>query len=183
MAGYLSYDELSVALSYCVAMGGPSSTSPAPSVSLATPPAPPAEDDIFADVADVDETDEEKAATLARRKRMEDARKMKEAKDLAAGKKKDKEKPAEKSLVVLEVKPWEATCDLKEVWKKIVEYKQEGLTWGEAYKLEPVAYGIMKLVLTCTIVDKLVVMDDITDNIEAMEDFVQSVQVVSMNKV
>lgn len=69
------------------------------------------------------------------------------------------------------------------VWNKIKEYSQEGLSWGATYKLEPVAYGIMKLVMTCTIVDSLVLMDDITENIEALSDFVQSVNVASMNKI
>jgi hypothetical protein len=57
------------------------------------------------------------------------------------------------------------------------------LTWGETFKLEPVAFGIKKLVMTATIVDSLVLMDDITDKIEALEDHVQSVQVASMNKL
>ena len=56
--------------------------------------------------------------------------------------------------------------DLEMVWNKIKEYQQEGLAWGESFKLEPVAYGIKKLVMTVTIVDSLVVLDDITENIE-----------------
>jgi len=112
------------------------------------------------------------------------ALKLKEEKDAKDGKvKKEKEKAVEKSLVVLEVKPWEADTDLKMVWEKICEYQQEGLSWGATYKLEPVAYGIMKLVMTCTIVDSLVLMDDITENIEGLEEWVQSVQVASMNKI
>ena len=67
--------------------------------------------------------------------------------------------------------------------KMIISQEQEGLSWGQTFKLEPVAYGIMKLVMTCTIVDSLVLMDDITDKIEGLEDFVQSVQVASMNKL
>ncbi len=43
--------------------------------------------------------------------------------------------------------------------------------------------GIMKLVMTCTIVDSMVVLEDITDAIERLEDFVQSVNVASMNKI
>jgi seryl-tRNA synthetase len=110
-------------------------------------------DDIFEE--DEDATEEEKAAAKARQARMEQARKLKEEKDAKEGKKKkDKPKAVEKSLCVLEVKPWEADTDLKMVWEKIREYKQEGLTWGETYKLEPVAFGIMKLVMTCTIVDR-----------------------------
>jgi elongation factor 1-beta len=80
-------------------------------------------------------------------------------------------------------KPWEADTNLEAVWHRIKEHTQEGLTWGATFKLEPVAYGIMKLVMTATIVDSLVLMDDITDAIEALEDVVQSVQVASMNKI
>ena len=138
--------------------------------------------DMFGD--DDDEDEEEKAATHARHARMEAARKLKEEKDAKDGKKKEvKEKPAEKSLLVLEVKPWEADTDLKMVWEEIIKYQQDGLTWGESFKLEPVAYGIMKLVMTCSIVDSKVLMDDITDNIEALDQWVQSVQVASMNKI
>ena len=142
------------------------------------------EDDMSLFDDDEDEDEETRAATKARQERMALAKKLKEDKDAASGKvKKDKEKPVEKSLVVLEVKPWEADTDLKMVWGLIKEFKQEGLTWGESYKLEPVAYGIMKLVMTCSIVDSLVLMDDITDKIESLEDYVQSVQVASMNKI
>ncbi|RYG60404.1 hypothetical protein EON64_19315, partial [archaeon] len=84
---------------------------------------------------------------------------------------------------VLEVKPWEADTDLEAVWKEIIKFEKEGLTWGQTFKLEPVAYGIKKLVMTATIVDSLVLLDDVTDNIEAMEDFVQSVEIASMNKI
>ncbi len=131
---------------------------------------------------DEDATEEEKAATRARKERMEAARKLKEEKDAKEGKKK-KQKEVEKSLVVLEVKPWEADTDLEAVWKKIIEYQQEGLTWGQTFKLEPVAFGIKKLVMTATIVDSLVVLDDITENIESFEDYVQSVNIASMNKI
>jgi elongation factor 1-beta len=142
------------------------------------------EDDMSLFDDDEDEDEETRAATKARQERMALAKKLKEDKDAASGKvKKDKEKPVEKSLVVLEVKPWEADTDLKMVWGLIKEFQQEGLTWGESYKLEPVAYGIMKLVMTCSIVDSLVLMDDITDKIESLEDYVQSVQVASMNKI
>jgi translation elongation factor EF-1beta len=111
-------------------------------------------DNLFDD--DEGETEEEKAANKARRERMEKARKLKEEADAKAGKvKKEKEKAIEKSLIVLDVKPWEADTDLKMVWEKIKEYQQEGLQWGATYKLEPVAYGIKKLVMTCTIVDSL----------------------------
>lgn len=142
-------------------------------------------DDIF-DYGEGDEaeTEEEKAANKARQERIALALKLKNEKDAKEGKvKKVKEKMVEKSLVVLEVKPWEADTDLEAVWREIIKYQQEGLSWGETFKLEPVAYGIKKLVLTCTIVDSLVVLDDITENIEALEDHVQSVTIAAMNKI
>ena len=113
---------------------------------------------------------------------MSAALKLKQEKEAREGKT-TKGKVVAKSLLVLEVKPWEADTDLKMVWEKIREYKQEGLQWSETYKLEPIAYGIMKLVISCTIVDSLVSLDDVTENIESLEEYVQSVQVASMNKI
>ena len=147
------------------------------------PAAKSADDDIF-NYGEGEEGDaEEQAAAKARRERMALAKKLKEEADAKAGKTKKAEKGVEKSLVVLDIKPWEADTDLEAVWKMITAQTQEGLTWGETFKLEPVAFGIKKLVMTATIVDSLVLMDDITDKIEALEDHVQSVQVASMNKL
>jgi elongation factor 1-beta len=144
----------------------------------------PADDFNIFEADDDDATEEEKAATKARQERMALARKLKEEKDAKDGKKKDKQKEAEKSLVVLEVKPWEADTDLEGLWKQIVtEKQQDGLTWGANFKLEPVAYGIKKLVLTATIIDAKVVLDDITEYIESFDQFVQSVEIASMNKI
>ena len=101
-------------------------------------------DDMFGgdDEDDDGETAEEKASNKARAERMATALRLKEEKDAKEGKvKKEKAKPVEKSLVVLEVKPWEADTDLVAVWHQIKEYQQEGLQWGETYKLEPIAYG------------------------------------------
>ena len=171
-----------------VIVGG--SAAPASAAPSAKKAAPAADDfdDMFGGEDDEEELNEdgenaaEAAATKARHERMETARKLKEEKDAKDGKKKA-EKAPEKSLLVLDVKPWEADTDLEAVWHMIKEYKQEGLSWGESYKLEPVAYGIKKLVMTCTIVDALVLVDDITENIEALEEHVQSCTVASMNKI
>ena len=185
----MDYDELSVALSYTQSFGdsAPSSSAAKPAAKPSKPVAGDDDMDLFGDDDDVNsdgENAEEAAATKARRERMEAARKLKEEADAKKGLvKKDKEKPAEKSLIVLDVKPWEADTDLKMVWGKIIEYKQDGLRWGDTFKLEPVAYGIMKLVMTVTIEDAKVLLDDITDHIEGLEEWVQSVSVASMNKV
>ncbi len=148
----------------------------------AAAPAAAADDDLNLFDDEDGETAEEREATRARKARMEAARKLKEEKDAKEGKVK-KAKEVEKSLVVLEVKPWEADTDLESLWKQIITFEKEGLTWGQTFKLEPVAYGVKKLVLTCTIVDSLIVLDDITESIEAIEEYVQSVEIASMNKI
>ena len=134
-------------------------------------------------VNDMGETAAEVKAAAARRERMAAALKLKEAADAKKAPKAQKEKPAEKSLIVLEVKPWEAETDLVQLWKNICVLEQDGLSWGATYKLEEMAFGIKKLVMTCAIEDAKVLMDDVTDKIEGFEDLVQSVQVASMNKL
>ena len=157
-----------------------------PCSSGAAPAAAADDDDFDMGFDDEDEEDEEAtaAADKARAERMAAALKLKQEADAKKDLKPKAPKPVERSLVVLEVKPWEADTDLVKVWNHIKDNKsQEGLTWGLSHKLEPVAFGVMKLVMTCSIVDSLVLMDDITDFIEGLEEWVQSVNVVSMNKI
>lgn len=58
-----------------------------------------------------------------------------------------------RSQIVFEVKPWEAGADLKGLFDKIRQTEIDGLVWGEAHKLVPVAFGVKKLVLSCVVVD------------------------------
>lgn len=182
----LASDELSVALSFSMGLVTSSSVKVANDGKMSAKPSSDDDfDNLFGDEVEVNEdgeTADEAAATAARRERMAKAAALKAAADEKAGKKK-KEKEAEKSLVVLEIKPWEADTDLEMVWKEIKKFEKEGLSWGQNFELQPVAFGIKKLVMTCTIVDSLILMDDITDAIEALEEYVQSVQVASMNKI
>ena len=172
-----------------VTFSGATTSAPAPAAKKAAAPAADDFDDMFGDEDDEEpneygETAAEAKATKARQERMAQALKLKQEKDEKDGKnKKKKEKAVEKSLVVLEVKPWEADCDLHMVFNEIIKFELDGLVWGQAHELVPVAYGIKKLVMQCVIVDSLVLMDDVTDNIEGMEDWVQSVQVTAMTKV
>jgi hypothetical protein len=55
---------------------------------------------------------------------METARRPKKEKNEKDGKKKKAKKAVEKSLLVLDVKPWEAGTDLEKVWLLIMEYMQ-----------------------------------------------------------
>mmetsp|Transcript_10769 Transcript_10769/g.16028 ORF Transcript_10769/g.16028 Transcript_10769/m.16028 type:complete len:175 (-) Transcript_10769:1021-1545(-) len=87
----------------------------------------------------------------------------------------------ERTLVCIEVKPWDVDQDLMELWKKITtSITQDGLKWGESCTLVPVAFGIKKIRCTFTVgVNNS--SDDIVEAIEAMEDEVQSVDITSMN--
>ncbi|CAN0052039.1 unnamed protein product, partial [Discosporangium mesarthrocarpum] len=60
------------------------------------------------------------------------------------------------SQIVLEVKPWEAETDLKELFSKVTKVEIDGLVWGEACNLVPVAFGVKKLVISCVVDDSKV---------------------------
>ena len=116
----------------------------------------------------------------------EDAPKESRAEMLARLKKEAEERTARKeakqrTLVAIEVKPWDVEQDLMELWKKItLTVIQDGLKWGESCTLADGAYGIKKIQCTFTMgVNNS--SDDVVDAIQAMEDEVQSCEVTSMN--
>lgn len=90
--------------------------------------------------------------------------------------------PIAKSSVVIDVKPWDDETDLAAMEKAVREITMEGLLWG-ASKLVPIGYGIKKLQISCVIEDDKVGLDMINDAICELEELVQSVDVVSFNKV
>lgn len=76
-----------------------------------------------------------------------------------------------KSLVIFEVKPWGPETDLDKLAKKIIdEVVMDGLMWKTEYKKEPVAFGVFKIIIGCTIEDDKVSTDDLIDRIEGFED-------------
>ena len=95
-----------------------------------------------------------------------------------------KKAPVAKSLVLLEVKGWDETADLDGLAARILKVEKDGLLWKTEYKLEPVAFGVKKLVIGCTIEDEKVSVDeDLIGLIETWEDVVQSVDILAFNKV
>lgn len=84
---------------------------------------------------------------------------------------------------IIEIKPCEVLSDddLLSLWKKVTSsVNQDGLEWGETCKLEPVAFGIKKVVTSFTMgVSNS--SEDVVSDIEAMENDVQSVEIISMN--
>ncbi|KAG9292852.1 hypothetical protein G9A89_016214 [Geosiphon pyriformis] len=97
-------------------------------------------------------------------------------------KKATKPKVVAKSMVNLDVKPWDDTTDMKELEKSVRSISLDGLVWGQS-KFIPVGYGIRKLQIGCVIEDDKVGVDDLEEKITAFEDYVQSVDVASFNKL
>jgi elongation factor 1-beta len=175
----LSCDELRVALTYVcadlvitpVAYVAPTKGAVA-APAAAKPAAKKADDDDFDVFADDDEEDEEpkesRADMLARLKKEAEVRtQKKEAK--------------QKTLVALEIKPWDVEQDLMVLWKKITEtVSQDGLKWAVSCNLVDVAYGIQKI-QTTFVMGANNSSDDVVEKILEMEDEVQSCEVVSMN--
>jgi elongation factor 1-beta len=125
-----------------------------------------------ADDDDVDlfgeETEEEKAAAEAKKKK--DAEKKKEKVVIA------------KSSILIDIKPWDDTTDLKALAAKLHAIEKDGLIWGD-HKLVPVAFGLKKLQQLIVIEDDKVSGDDIEEMICGFEDDVQSMDIVAWNKI
>jgi elongation factor 1-beta len=104
------------------------------------------------------------------------ARLKKEAEERAAAK-----ELKQRTLVAIEIKPWDVEQDLMALWKKIVtNVTQDGLKWGESCTLADVAYGIKKI-QTTFVMGVNNSSDDVVEAILAMEDEVQSCEVTSMS--
>ncbi|KAI9335090.1 ARD/ARD' family-domain-containing protein [Obelidium mucronatum] len=124
--------------------------------------------DLFA--SDDEEEDAEKAALVAQR--------LKEYNEKKAA----KPKPVAKSMVILDVKPWDDETDMKALEANVRGIEMPGLVWGTS-KLQAIGYGIKKLQITAVVEDDKVGVDDLSEQIEAFEDLVQSVDVASFNKL
>lgn len=110
--------------------------------------------------------------------------KKKREENLAAYKKKKegKTKPAAKSIVTLDVKPWDDETDMKQLEENLRGIEMDGLTWG-ASKLVPLAFGIKKLQVNLVVEDEKVSIDELQQQIEGDEDHVQSTDVAAMQKL
>jgi len=96
-----------------------------------------------------------------------------------AAKKANKPKTIAKSVVTLDVKPWDDETDMAQLEANVRSISWPGLVWGLS-KLVPVGYGVKKLQMTVVIEDDLVSLDDLQDKIAEDEDHVQSSDVAAM---
>lgn len=129
------------------------------------------EEDLFGD--DDDDEDDEAAAAMEAKIRAEAEKKKAE---------KEANKKVEKSLMVINVKPYDEETDLKALFKKIQETEVKGCKWSETCNILPLAYGISYIQLSCVIDDDVCCEDDVIEAITQFEDEVQSTEVASFNK-
>ncbi|KAK0714229.1 hypothetical protein B0T21DRAFT_297273 [Apiosordaria backusii] len=119
-----------------------------------------------------DDEEEDAEAARIREERLAEYRKKKEG----------KVKPAAKSVVTLDVKPWDDETDMVALEEGVRAIEQDGLVWG-ASKLVAVGFGIKKLQINLVVEDEKVSLDDLQEKIAELEDYVQSSDVVAMQKL
>ncbi|TPX30922.1 hypothetical protein SmJEL517_g05613 [Synchytrium microbalum] len=148
------------------AKAAPTPAKPAPAAA-----AKPADDDDV-DLFGSDDEEEDAEAERIKQERLAEYNAKKAAKP----------KVAAKSMVILDVKPWDDETDMKAMEVGVRAIVMDGLIWGTS-KLVPVAHGIKKLQITCVVEDDKVSVDDLSEKIQEMEDIVQSVDVAAFNKL
>ncbi|KAB2576047.1 putative elongation factor 1-beta protein [Lasiodiplodia theobromae] len=140
---------------------------------LAVNPAKAAEEeDDDVDLFGSDDEEEDPEAVRVREERLAEYKKKKEGKT----------KPAAKSIVTLDVKPWDDETNIDEMAANVKAIEMDGLVWG-ASKFVPVGFGIKKLQINLVVEDDKVSLDDLQAKIEEDEDHVQSTDVVAMQKL
>ncbi|KAF2471931.1 elongation factor 1 beta subunit [Lindgomyces ingoldianus] len=113
----------------------------------------------------------------------EEAEKLKAERLAEYNKKKaGKVKPAAKSIVTMDVKPWDDETDMKELESSVRSIEKDGLVWG-ASKLVAVGFGIKKLQINLVVEDDKISLDDLQADIEGFEDYVQSTDIAAMQKL
>ncbi|TFK36579.1 EF-1 guanine nucleotide exchange domain-containing protein [Crucibulum laeve] len=107
-------------------------------------------------------------------------------------KKAGKAKPAAKSIVTMDIKPWDDETDMAELERRVRAIEIDGLVWGGG-KLVPIGYGIKKLQINIVIEDEKVSTDELQERIAkdfeegdeepGIGDLVQSTDIAAMQKL
>ncbi|KAM0437777.1 hypothetical protein ACHAPT_002142 [Fusarium lateritium] len=128
-------------------------------------------DDDDVDLFGSDEEEDEEAARV-REERLAEYRKKKEAKP----------KTIAKSVVILDVKPWDDETDMKALEAGVRAIEKDGLVWGSS-ALVPVGFGVKKLQINLVVEDEKISIGDLEEEIQELEDYVQSTDVAAMQKL
>ncbi|KAK3216151.1 hypothetical protein GRF29_8g2382855 [Pseudopithomyces chartarum] len=97
-------------------------------------------------------------------------------------KKVGKVNPAAKSIVILDVKPWDDETNLDELKANILAIEKDGLVWG-VHQFVAVGFGIKKLQINLVIEDEKVSLVELQQQIEEDEEHVRSTDVITMQKL
>nr|POE47559.1 elongation factor 1-beta [Quercus suber] len=130
------------------------------------------EDDDEVDLFGSDDEEEDAEAERIKAERLEEYKKKK------AG----KTKPAAKSIVTLDVKPWDDETDMKGLEDSVRSIHKDGLVWG-ASKLVAVGFGIKKLQINLVVEDEKISLDELQEELDGFEDYVQSSDIAAMQKL
>ncbi|KAI1143583.1 putative elongation factor 1-beta [Hypoxylon sp. FL0543] len=141
-------------------------------VTLNPAKAPDAAEEEDVDLFGSDDEEEDAEAVRVREERLAAYKAKKEAKP----------KTIAKSMVTLDVKPWDDETDMVALEKAVRGIEKDGLVWGLS-KLVPVGFGIKKLQINLVIEDDKVSLSDLEEEIQGFEDYVQSTDVVAMQKI
>lgn len=132
---------------------------------------PDAEEDV--DLFGSDDEEEDEEAAKIREERLAEYKKKKESKG---------PKPAAKSIVTMDIKPWDDETDMGELEAAVRAIEHDGLVWG-ASKLVPIGFGIKKLQVNIIVEDEKISVSDLEEEIQELEDYVQSTDVAAMQKL
>jgi len=135
-------------------------------------PAAAAEEDEDVDLFGSESEEEDPDAVKERERRLEEYKQKK------AG----KVKPAAKSIVTMDVKPWDDETDMKVLETNVRAIEKDGLVWG-ASQLVAVGFGIKKLQINLVVEDEKISLDELQQQIEEDEDHVQSTDIAAMQKL
>lgn len=130
------------------------------------------DEDLFA--SSDSESEETKKAKEETRKKIAEAK--------ATG---GKLKKVDRSMIVMEIKPWGNETDMKPILNTIKDkVVMEGLTWGVG-EIKDGHFGVKYIVMPAVIIDDLCSTDELCDKIIEVytDDVIQNVDIVSFNKM
>ncbi|ETS75023.1 hypothetical protein PFICI_13507 [Pestalotiopsis fici W106-1] len=97
-------------------------------------------------------------------------------------KKAAKPKTIAKTVVIMDIKPWDDETDMVELESSVRGIEKDGLVWG-ASELVAIGFGIKKLQINLVIEDEKISLTDLQDEIQEFEDYVQSTDIATMQKL
>lgn len=132
--------------------------------SSSSAPAAADDDDDEVDLFGSDDEEEDAEAERVKAERVAEYNRKKQEKEAVKG------KTVHKSVVTLQVKPWDDETDLDALEKGVRAIEQDGLVWG-ASKRVPVGYGVSMIQITLVVEDEKVSLDELQEKIqEDLED-------------